>query len=205
MSTSQLSATQLATLRQALHEGAGSASAALSKWTGRPAAISFDAVEQLSLADATGVLGRRDEPICFCAAELRGRLSGVLVLAFDDASGLALADMLLDQPRGTAAEWGEMETSAALETGNIVCCAYLNAVLRVLPPDDGATELLPGPPRLMRDFAESLIECALMEQGVDGDRVLLARTQFSIDGEPVDWTLLIVPDSRSMAILGGML
>jgi chemotaxis protein CheC len=113
---------------------------------------------------------------------------------------------VLNQPRGTATEWLEMETSAALETANILFCAYLNALARVLPDaDPGPSELIPSPPRFSRDFAASLVEFAVMDQIMATDHVLLARTQFHIDGTPVDWTLLFVPDVGTMATLRDMM
>ena len=197
-----LSLTQLDAFRKAFHDGAAQASGALGRWINKPTRISFDAVEQLPLEEATRLLGSQDEPICFCVAQMTGRLTGQLILAFDDASGLALADMLLDQPRGTAGEWGEMETSAALETTNILACSFLNSLCLNLPADSQATsELIPTPPRFSRDFAESLMEFAVMAQVIATDHVLVAQTEFHIDGAPVDWTLLFVPDAESMMTL----
>ena len=93
------------------------------------------------------MLGSGEEPICFCVADMHGRLSGHIILAFSDASGFALADLLLDQPRGTASEWGEFEISAALETSNILGCTYLNTLMRELPVIEGSPEeLMPTPP-----------------------------------------------------------
>ena len=197
-----LDAEQLEALGQALHRGAADASIALGKWFKKPTQITLDAVEQLSLHDATSVLGDDVEPICFCAVQMTGYLTGHLILAFDDASGLALADMLLGQKRGTAREWLEMETSAALETTNILCCAYLNSLSRAfaaVSPD--ASGLIPTPPRFSRDFAGSLIQSALMGQVMTADHALLARTRFEIDGAPANWTLLCVPDAESMSAL----
>lgn len=195
---------QIEFVKVAFQRGAAAASDALGRWIDRPAHISFDSISQMSLDEAMGVLGASEEPICLCTAEMSGRLAGHLVLAFDDASGLELADMLIGQPRGTATEWDALETSAALETCNIVCCAYLGALAEKLPTEPGDPEtLLPSPPRFARDFAASLLEFALMDQLVTSDQVLLARTRFHIDGTPVDWTLLFVPDAASMAKLGG--
>ena len=197
---------QLEAFRTALHGGAAEASLALGRWIRKAATISFDSVEQLPLHEATSVLGDREEPICFCVAEVSGRLAGRLILAFDHRSGLALADMLLDQPQGTASEWGEMETSAALETANILYCAYLNSLSRAFGTDgEGASDLIPSPPRFRQEFAESLVQFALMGQIVATDHVLLSRTQFHIDGVPVDWTLLLVPDAESMSTLRELL
>ena len=120
---------QLAALESSFHQGSADASQALAKWIGKPSVVEIDSLEQLPLEEATGLLAAGDEPICFCSAEIKGLLTGEMILAFDDASGLALADMLLDQPRGTADEWTEMAMSAALETTNILCCAYLNSLV----------------------------------------------------------------------------
>ncbi len=197
-----LSLEQLDAFRTAFHEGAAEASSALGRWIEKPTRISFDVVEQLPLEEATRVLGAEGEPICFCVAQMTGRLTGQLILAFSDASGLALADMLLGQPPGTADEWGEMETSGALETANILSCAFLNSLCRNLPVDPQATpEMLPTPPRFSRDYAASLIEFAVMGQVVATDHVLVAQTEFQIDGDPVEWTLLFVPDAESMMTL----
>ena len=196
-----LSEPQLDVLAQLLHGGASEASTALERWIGKPTSISVDSVEQLPLSEATSVLGAGDEPVAFCVAAMGGRLTGQLILAFDDASGLTLADLLLDQPKGTATGWGEMETSAALETTNIVGSTYLNTLARTLPAGSGTSELLLSPPRFSHDFAESLIEFALMAQIVASDNVLLARARFRIDDDPVAWTMLLVPDAQSMSTL----
>ena len=88
---------------------------------------------------------------------LKGRVTGQLILAFNDSSGLALADLLIGNPFGTSTAWGELEQSAALETANIIGCAYLNSLARGFPEtDDAAQDLLPTPPRFARDFRQSL-------------------------------------------------
>ena len=204
-SNNLLDAFQLAALRAALHQGSAEASQALARWIGKPSVIEIDALEQLPLEEATDLLAAGDDPICFCSAEMKGLLTGEMILAFDDASGLALADMLLDQPPRTTSEWTEMATSAALETTNILCCAYLNSLARSFSKPGQSSELLPSPPRFARDFAESLLEFALMGQAVTSDQVILARTKFEIDGTPVNWTLLFVPDAPSMARLPELL
>ena len=83
-----LSEPQLDVLAQLLHGGASEASTALERWIGKSTSISVDSVEQLPLSEATSVLGAGDEPVAFCIAAMGGRLTGQLILAFDDASGL---------------------------------------------------------------------------------------------------------------------
>jgi chemotaxis protein CheC len=201
----QLSASQLEALRRILHQGASKASAALERWIGKPTSITIDAVEQLPLANATELLGPGDEPVGFCVAAMTGRLTGQLILAFDDASGLSLADLLLNQPKGTSATWGEMEISAALETTNIVGSTYLNVLAETLPATGEPSEVLLSPPSFNHDFAASVIEFALMGQITAVATVLLARTRFRIDGDPVAWTMLLVPDASTMCTLRELL
>jgi chemotaxis protein CheC len=196
-----LDVNQLAALEASFHQGSAEASQALAKWIGKPSVVEIDSLKQLPLEEATDLLAAGDDPVCFCSAEMSGLLSGELILAFDDASGLALADMLLDRPQGTTVEWTEMATSAALETANILCCAYLNSLSRSLAESDESSELLPSPPRFCRDFAECLLEFALMGQAMAADQVILAQTRFEIDATPVNWTLLFVPDAESMSRL----
>ena len=78
--------------------------------------------------------------------------------------------------------------SALTETGNILACAYLNAMAHLVGRD-----LMPSPPVLVRDYGASVLQQALMVQAVDGDRVLICRTVFQQEGEPLDWKVLFIP------------
>ena len=196
---------QLAVIESAFQRGSADASQALATWIGKPSVIEITSLDQLPLAEATELLADGDEPICFCSAEIQGVLGGELILAFDDASGLALADILLDSPQGAAAEWNEMATSAALETTNILGCAFLNSLSRCFSNQVDSRELLPTPPKFSRDYAASLLEFALMGQAMASDQVIVARTKFEVDDAPVHWTLLFVPDAESMARLPELL
>lgn len=197
---------QLAALTTLFRHGSDDASLALSRWLGRPSQISVEQVEQIPLSEATAVLGDAESAICFCAMGLKGRVTGQLILAFDDASGLALADLLLGNPIGMSTAWGELEQSAALETANIIGCAYLNSLARCFPEsDDDAHDLLPTPPKFARDFPEALLEFALMNQALDSDLVFLTRTEFRIEDAPVNCNLLFVPDAPCLAALREML
>jgi chemotaxis protein CheC len=187
--------------------GAADASVALSRWLGRPAMISSEQAEQLSLADAGAVLGfdADAEPIAACVMEVRGALTGMLIMAFDDASGFRLADLLLEQPIGTTRDWNELSRSAALETANIVGCAYLNALVRSLQAPATKAVILPSPPQFQRDFAQSIVEGALMNQAMTLDLMYLTRTTFRLEDEPLPWFLLFVPDAPCLPRLAGLL
>ncbi len=193
-----LTTQQLAALTELFRAGAAEATAALSRWLGRPARVTVERVEQLALCDATEVLGDSEAPIAACVMAMHGGLTGQLILAFDDASGLSLADLLLSNPPGTSTTWNEVERSAAQETANIVGCAYLNSLTRSFSDAAAAHEVLPTPPRFTRDYPQALLQFALMNQATTSDVVFLTETQFHIDGSPVNWNLLFIPDATGV-------
>jgi chemotaxis protein CheC len=183
--------------------GAEEASLALARWLGRPVRLEVSAVEQLSLEEASVVLGPGETLVAACAMEMRGPLDGQLLLVFEDRYGLALVDMLLGQPPGTTTEWGELEQSAAKETANIVGCAYLNSLAAHLPTSEAEPGALrPGPPSFRVEFAASLLEFVLIDQAMARDRLLLIKSRFTAEGTALDWFLIFVPGASAF---GGLL
>lgn len=134
MNDTRLTEAQLKRVEAAFHAGASDASEALAKWLEVPSLILMDGLDQAPLAAASGLLGDPDSVLCFCTMGLGGSLTGRLVFAFEDACGLSLADLLLNRPVGTSDSWSEIEQSAALESANIIGCAYLNSLARTLGP-----------------------------------------------------------------------
>jgi len=199
-------------LSSIFERGAEDASAALSKWLDQPATIRTCEVDEVDIAEAAELLGPADELVAACSMELLGRITGSLLLVFEDRSGLALADLLLRQPAGTAKSWGELEQSAANETANIVGCAYLNSLAAHLPRSDGDladadadATILPSPPSFRHEFAGSLLEFALMDQALELDRLILIKTRFEAEERKLDWSLLLVPSSESLGWLASAL
>jgi chemotaxis protein CheC len=182
---------------------AESASQALSVWLGRAVRMTVSEVAETGLAEAAELLGPGDALVAACVLRISGRLSGELLLAFDDAAGLALADLLLRQPPGTAKSWGELERSAADETANIVGCALLNSLAAHLsfPDDPAGAPLVPSPPEFRHEFAASLLEFSLMEQAMQSDLVMLARSRFEAEGLELGWSLVFVPGADALRVL----
>jgi len=192
-------------LRTVLALGAEGASRSLSRWLGAEVRLALGDVDLVDLEAAAGALGPPESLTAACAMGLSGALGGTMLLCFEDRAGLALADMLMRQPFGTATAWGEVERSAAMETANIVGCAYLNALAARLP-GGGGTGLAPSPPAFLHEFAGSLIQFAVMGQAAELDRVLLAGATFHSDAAgDLGWTLLFAPDAPSLAALAGAL
>jgi chemotaxis protein CheC len=202
-------------LRMIFDRGAEGASQALSKWLGEEVHLVVSEVELVELAQATELLGPAESVVAACTMGLAGGLTGLILLVFEDRSGFALVDLLMRQPVGTTATWGEIEQSAAKETTNIVGCAYVNALAihlpsfiapltdQVKPTEIGGTELIPTPPTFVQEFAGSLLQFTLMEQALELDQVLLIHSEFEAarQGLNLNWTLLFIPSRDSLHAL----
>jgi chemotaxis protein CheC len=203
---------QLATLTTYIREGTADASKALSTWLGRTVQVSMEPLEQVSLDTATEQMGAPEQTVCACCMRVSGAISGQLLFGFDDLSGMMLCDTLLMRDHAST-EWGELETSAVMETTNIVGCAFLNSLANIIPKSLVATESgegtgeawVPTPPVFIRDYAAAIMQFALMDQTNELDSALVARTQFAIDDSPVEWRLLLVPDSAALLDLARLL
>lgn len=206
MTESILAPDQLRLLKIIFAKGAEDASRTLSKWLRSGIRLTIDEVEEVAIADATRCIGPADVEVTACVMTLTGRWTGKLIIAFEEESGLALVDMLLGRPLGSSSTWGELEESAALETGNVLGCAYLNSLTAHLPVrDERHPELVPSPPVLISDFAGSLLQTALMEQAIVSDKVLLVRTQFCRDETQLRWHLFFIPDPEALTEIAGSL
>ena len=95
--SSRLTNLQIDRLATALHRGAAEASTALAQWLNASMTMSIDSIDQCSLEEATNVLGAGDNAVCMCLMEMRGTLTGHMLLAFDDNSGLVVSDLLLSR------------------------------------------------------------------------------------------------------------
>jgi chemotaxis protein CheC len=204
---------QLDQLSNLIRVGSSEASRALSTWLNKDVQVWVEQLQQASLETAVEQLGPVAEIVCACCMRVSGGINGQLLLGFDDASGLMLCDMLLAQER-TSKEWGEIEISAAMETTNIVGCAFLNSLSLVFPKSPeladssetpAGTTWIPTPPVFVRDYAAAIMQFALMDQASLFDTVLLAQTRFTIDGTPVKWQLLLIPDAEVIARLAEIL
>jgi len=204
---------QLEMLSSYIRIGSVDASGALSTWLGRAVQVSVEQLEAVSLEIAADQLGSADETVCACCMRVSGGISGQLLLGFDDASGLLLCDTLL--MRETRSEtWGELEISAALETTNIVGCAFLNSLSRDFPastldlvlrqkPIDSTW--IPSPPVFVRDYAAAIMQFALMDQACELEEILVAQIRFALDSTPIGWRLLLIPDANVLGTLAWIL
>jgi chemotaxis protein CheC len=176
----------------ALHELFASAthdaSAAMCRWTNGLITVTLDQVREIALEEVGTALAIGDELLTMVVLTLNGDVGGNLILAFDEVNGRQLAAALLSRAPGTDPEWSELEKSALTETGNILGCAYVNALTRLI-----GTDLMPSPPYFIQDYGASVLQQAVMTQALTSDRLLLCQIGFRRKEQELDWRVVFVP------------
>lgn len=164
------------------------ASAVMCRWTDGLITVTLDEVREIPLEDVAGELNIGDELLTMVVLALRGEIGGNMILVFDDDSARQLAASLLGREPETDPEWTEPEKSALTETGNILGCAYMNALTRLIN-----NELVPSAPYFIQDYGASVLQQALMAQALTCDELLICRIGFRYKNRQLDWRVLFVP------------
>jgi chemotaxis protein CheC len=179
---------RLAVLRQLLGAATHDASAAMCRWTDGLITMALDEVREIPLDEVCREIRLDDELLTMVVLNMEGDVGGALILAFDEQNARHLAAALLGRPVEEQVPWSELEKSALTETGNILGCAYMNAITRLID-----RELVPSAPYFIQDYGASVIQQALAAQAAASDEVLICRTAFVRQEEQLNWHVLFVP------------
>lgn len=164
------------------------ASAALQRWTGGRVTLTLDEHREVPLEESAVALGVGADLYAMVTLGISGLTEGRFVLAVDDREGQKLAAALLGREPDTDSSWSEVEKSAAMETGNILVSAYLNALTALT-----GESMIPSPPTFIRDYAVSVLQQAMTCQAMASDRVLVCRTRFQLDRQQLNWNVFFLP------------
>lgn len=172
------------------------ASAAMCRWTDGLITLTLDEVRELPLGSAAAELGLEDQLMTMVILGMESHPGTVLILTFDEDNARQLAATLTRRLRNPNPEWDELEISALTETGNILGCAYMSALTRLV-----GKVLIPTPPYFVRDYFASVMEQALIHQAMVSDTALIGRTVFHRQGEMLNWHVLFVPSPEFRQML----
>lgn len=179
---------QLEILHKFFSTATHDASAAMCRWTSGLITLTLDEVREIPLEDVCAEFDFGDDLLTMVVLTLEGEVGGTMILTFDEENGRQLAASLLSREPPTNPEWDDLEKSALNETGNILGCAYLNALTRLID-----AELVPSPPYFLQDYGASVLQQALLEQAATCDQVLICRTRFHREGQELNWNVFFVP------------
>lgn len=184
-------------LREIANIGAGHAATALSQMTGRKIMIAVPEVQIRRLEDAAELIGPADTIVAAVLMHMMGDLTGRTLLVLPEESARTLCGILIRKPEPPTG-FSEMQRSAIMETGNILCSAYLNAL-----SDFMGMMLLPSVPALVVDQAGAVLTTAYLNFGHARDFVICVETAFEIAGsdEVVQGQFILMPDVASLTAI----
>lgn len=183
---------------------AGDAVAAMS---GHSVTIEPADVRLCRAADVIEDAGGPDTIVAGVYVGITGSLHGHALMLLSPKGARRFAEILLDGmvepgealagPDGDLA-LGPMEASALQELGNVTISACLNELGTYLEEP-----VHPTVPQAIVELAGAILDAVLLDLIAEVDQVLAARTRFTMGGEAVDGTILILPDARSLEVLAG--
>lgn len=200
MTVKPLSRPQLERLEAAIGRGLHASAEGLAGMIHRPVGMSSPRVELVPLAEIPSYVGGADEETVAVYLGVSGDLTGHIVLLLPVPSALRLADLLLEQPPGTATELTDIEISALGEAGNLTGSFLLNSLA-----DETRLRLLPSTPTVLRDYAGAVLGSIAAELSLVGDHALVVETDFEGEAHSVQAHFFLLPEMESLTRLVGAL
>ena len=195
---SELSGMQLDILREIGNIGSGNAATALAQLLNAKIDMNVPQVNILPFAEVPDLVGGADLHVVglFLIATGSAPASILFLLPVDKAC--LLVDMLMGK------EWGktdpsnlsDMDISALMELGNIICATYLNALAMFTQLD-----FRPSVPALGIDMAGAILNTVLAQFGAVADHVLVLETEFKRDEQEIVGHFFLLPEPGSLDVI----
>lgn len=179
-----------------LSAATANASLAMQQWTGHDVCLTLDNLLELPLEEATASLDVHDEPLSMVVLSIDEAFGGQLILAFGEQEADSLARSLVGVEDTATSEGTALKESALMETGNILGCAYVNAIANIVDH-----QLVPSTPYFVQDYGSSVLSQALVEQAVDGGNAVVCHTRFMCDGKELHWNVFFLPTRKLRQVL----
>jgi len=183
--------------------GARNAATALSQILGRPLRLSVPWARVLALEKVKEMAGGSSRVVCALSLKVYGEARGNLLVVFRREQLPLLLDMVV--PRGAAERPAgsnghsltEMDRSALMEIGNILACAYLNALSHLL-----GVSLLPSIPGLAIDMVGAVTDHLLIELAALSDSAVVLASEVHEPASGLRGSIFFVPHPSALPVLG---
>ncbi|MDQ2051381.1 chemotaxis protein CheC [Natronolimnohabitans sp. A-GB9] len=135
-----------------------------------------------------------DEKLVGVAFEFDGLPSGYLLFLFDEDSAHEIADAMVPMDvDGDGDGFGEMETSAITELGNIMASGFLDGWANVLD-----TTIDHSPPEFVHDMGTAAVDPVIIQLGETQEFAFVFDTVVVADGQEFDCEIYAIPDEDDL-------
>ncbi|WP_332449540.1 chemotaxis protein CheC [Methanoculleus sp.] len=179
--------------------GAAHAATSLSQMLACPIEMTVPEVQAVDIAEMYNYIG--SEISAMVVFQIQGEVEdgGYIVVSMPRETVIRLTNQML----GTTdidREIDEMDRSAAIEIGNIMISAFLDATAELL-----SIVMLPSPPALAIDMAHAAFASIVAQMAGDVNDVLIFNTVLTGDAPPVYGSIYMLPNAELMQQLSLML
>ncbi len=189
----QISKEHLRILDIVVKMGMDNASRRFSKTIRRAALIELVKTELVDISEITEEINNDLREMVASMLQLTGTFNGKLLFMIPLDGALMLQDFYMDQPQGTSKEYDEFTEGTVQEIGNILASSIGNSFA-----SDLGSQLLPTPPQVLCDFAGTIFESLVFEEGMANDKILLTETKFNIHDTEIDCYFFLLPEIGSL-------
>jgi len=179
--------------------GAAHAATTLSQMLMSPIEMTVPEVEAVDIAEMHNYIGSEISAMVVFQIQGEVAVGGYIVVSMPKETILRLTNQML----GTTdldREINEMDQSAAIEIGNIMISAFLDATAELL-----GIVMLPSPPALAIDMAHAAFESIIAQMAYDVNDVLIFNTVLTREAPPVYGCIYMLPNADLMRQLFRML
>ena len=189
----QISKEHLKILDIVIKMGMDNASRRFSKTIKRAALIELVKTELVDISEITEEMNNDLREMVASMLRLEGSFSGKLLFMIPLDGALVLQDFYMQQPPGTSKEFDEFTEGTVQEIGNILASSIGNSFA-----SDLGSKMLPTPPQVLCDFAGTIFESLIFEDGMNNDKILLTETKFNLRDTEIDCYFFLLPNVESL-------
>ena len=186
-------------LRELGNIGAAHAATSLSQMLMSPIDMTVPEVQVVDIADMHKYIG--NEIAAIVVFQIQGEVAdgGYIVVSMPQETVIRLTNLMLGTT-GLDREINEMDQSAAIEIGNIMISAFLDATAELLE-----IIMLPSPPALAIDMAHAAFESIIAQMAGDVNDILIFNTELTSEAPPIYGSIYMLPKPELMQQLFTML
>jgi chemotaxis protein CheC len=178
-------------LKEVGNIGIGHATTSLSKMVNKKVGISLPEMRLLPLIEVPALV-KNEDPVVGVILQLTGDAKGFLLLLLSKSTAKMLIKFILGESDETKG-FDEMEVSVLMELANIMGGTYISSLSNFLSISIGIST-----PSQAYDMSDAIIDQVLGLMSTDVNDVLFLKTEFTINEEKIDGTLLIFTDADSL-------
>ena len=186
-------------LRELGNIGAAHAATSLSQMLMSPIEMTVPEVQAVDIADMHNYIG--NEISAIVVFQIQGEVAdgGYIVVSMPQETIVRLTNQMLGTTDADR-EINEMDQSAAIEIGNIMISAFLDATAELLE-----IVMLPSPPALAIDMAHAAFESIIAQMAGDVNDILIFNTELTSEAPPIYGSIYMLPKPELMQQLFTML